>query len=360
MLTLSTDPLQARSPSSSDSQGGTPKSTESEQSQALDVPDADPEFDIFNFDFPVQSHQRDFFSSLPAYEPINGTADKALGSDATMLSTFGSGFGDFGAFTGLGDTAAEQLGLTNLLTKLAAPSPTTASTGVESSLTAAYQALGWAQSTVEPAALVNSPQPSLKRKNSDDVASSPPVASKRPRGRPPKSRSGDVPLPTSAKRRQSQAGSEFSSPSATPLISTGTLVNTPEAHSVKLTATGKLSTARPKSVVPEKYLKDGSALSILGMTVDEIQTFPTFEDLLRKVHPSKQAAAAEFGLRIADNRDKAKDAAKKSRDERRQKIESLEDTVQTLETKVVGLQNLLLQLVAKGLVSQGDIASLMS
>jgi polyhydroxyalkanoate synthesis regulator phasin len=138
------------------------------------------------------------------------------------------------------------------------------------------------------------------------------------------------------------------------------LVNTPEAHSVKLTATGKLSTARPKSVVPEKYLKDGSALSILGMTVDEIQTFPTFEDLLRKVHPSKQAAAAEFGLRIADNRDKAKDAAKKSRDERRQKIESLEDTVQTLETKVVGLQNLLLQLVAKGLVSQGDIASLMS
>jgi hypothetical protein len=127
----------------------------------------------------------------------------------------------------------------------------------------------------------------------------------------------------------------------------------------KITASGKLSTARPKSVVPEKYFKDGSAQAVTGMTVEQIQAFPTFEELLKKVSPELQSAAAEFGERIKENRDKAKDAAKKSRDERKAKIDSLEQTVSELEGKIEGMQAVMMALVSRGVLSEAEVRTWM-
>ena len=294
----------------------------------------------------------DVFQSLPPYDSTGiDVPDKSLASDPTITSTFTSNFSDFGSFTSLGGDAASQLGLTNLLEKMAPLDPTSSQlVPGDDSLNHAYTALGWAPQTVEPSALFLSPRPSLKRKNSDTSADSPSSSAKRPRRQPPKSRSGDVPPPTKRTyRRQSKPDTLASR------IVTFADDGDSGPDSPRLTSTGKPSTARPKSVVPEKYLKDGSAQTILGMTVDEIQRYPTFEGLLKQVEPLKKAAAAEFGSRIAENRDKAKDAAKKSRDERRQKIESLEQTVSELEGKVEGLQGILVSLVARGLVSQAEV-----
>lgn len=298
----------------------------------------------------------DMFDLLPSYVP-----DERGINDPTMLNTFGVDFGDFGSVTGLGDNAVGQLGLINLIDKLGSvttiPSATT-----EIDLQAAYAALGWvAPTAVEPSQLV-SPRPSLKRKASKGSDES--VLAKRPRGRPPKARIE----PKRPYRRQSKSGS-----SLTALVAAA-VTDTPASRSVTFadeddsdaesdvptkTKSGKPSTARPKSVVPEKYLKDGSAQTILGMSVEQIQSFPTFEELLKVVSASLQPGAAEFGERIKENRDKAKDAAKKSRDERRAKIDSLEQTVSDLEGKITGMKGVLLALVRKGLLSEGEVGAWM-
>ena len=93
------------------------------------------------------------------------------------------------------------------------------------------------------------------------------------------------------------------------------------------------------------------------MTVDQIQSFPTFDELLKVVSPVLQTGAAEFGGRISENRDKAKDAAKKSRDERRAKIDSLEQTVSDLEGKIEGMKGVLVVLVNKGVVDKAEVAN---
>lgn len=350
------------SPAPSESQAATPKSTESEQSQLLDVSAPDPDFDFeFNFGFePAQSgithRPEDIFNPLPPYTSSPVIPEQTMVADASIPAAF-SDFGAFGDFTGLGDNAATQLGLTDLLTKLASATEAAPVPAAEekSTLSQAYAALGWAPPTVEPASLSLSPQPNLKRKDSSSSADAG-VPAKRPRGRPPKARSADapsVPQPKRAYRRQSKGESS-------PLSQSVTFADEDadsEPDSPKFTASGKPSTARPKSVVPEKYLKDGTAQSILGMSIEEISNFPTFEDLLKKVEPSKQEAAAAFGARISENRDKAKDAAKKSREERKAKIDSLEKTVSDLEGKVEGLQSVLLALVARGVVSQAEVAA---
>lgn len=350
------------SPSSSGSQAATPRSTESEQSQLLDVSARDPDFDFdFNFGYDLKqsgiSHRpEDVFNALPTYDLTPLIDNKIMATDPTISST-SSDIGNFGDFTGLGDNAVAQLGLTDLLTKLVSATEAAAQQPVEenSGLNQAYAALGWAAPTVEPASLSLSPQPVLKRKESFSSNESN-APSKRPRGRPPKSRSLDT---TSGATTTKRTYRRQSKGEGSPLSRTVTFADEDadsEPDSPKVTASGKPSTARPKSVVPEKYLKDGSAQAILGMTIDEISNFPTFEDLLKKVEPSKQAAAAAFGSRISENRDKAKDAAKKSREERKAKIDTLERTVSDLEGKVEGLQNVLLSLVARGLVSQSEVA----
>ena len=294
----------------------------------------------------------DLLSSLPGYTAV---PNRRGASDPTMTSTFGLDFGDFGDISGLVNDAATQLGLAELLGKFEQSQPSVPSFGTDDALSQTYAALGWMHSVppaIEPSQLV-SPRPSLKRKDSESSADSVPM--KRPRGRPPKARadSGSVPPPAPKRpyRRQSKT-----SANAVGAVSFADDDSDAESESgPKLTVSGKPSTARPKSVVPEKYFKDGSAQAILGMTVDQITAYPTFEELLKKVAPALRLAATEFGERIKENRDKAKDAAKKSRDERRQKIDSLEKTVAELEGKIDGMKGVMMALVARGVLSQADV-----
>ncbi|TYJ59155.1 hypothetical protein B9479_000144 [Cryptococcus floricola] len=120
----------------------------------------------------------------------------------------------------------------------------------------------------------------------------------------------------------------------------------------------KASTARPKSVVPEKFIGDGSAETALGMSTAAIQSFPTFEELLKHVHPDNYARAKAFGEKIAKNRLKAKNAAKRSRDQRRAKIEKaeeLEKETEMLQGKLDGMRTLLSRLVANGTLSKDAV-----
>jgi hypothetical protein len=356
------------SPAVSDSQTATPKSTESEQSQALD-PVGEDDFDVFNFEAGIMHNPEDILAGLPEYVSV---PDQRGAADPTMTSTFGVDFGDFGAMTGLGNNAATQLGLIDLFQKLEPqPSPTIGA-DLSDALAQSYAALGWltpaatsAATTVEPAHLVTSPRPSLKRKDSGNADEAAPT--KRPRGRPPKPRADSGSSHSAAKRpyrRQSKSTSvsalAAAAVSGTPSFKSVSFADEEDSEaesesSPRLTASGKSSTARPKSVVPEKYFKDGSAQAIIGMTVEEIQAFPTYEELLKKVAPALRAGAAEFGERIKENRDKAKDAAKKSRDERRAKIDSLERTVAELEGKIEGMRGVMMALVSKGLLSEAEM-----
>lgn len=335
-------PVEPFSPNSAD----TPHSTESEQSAALDP---SPELFDFNFDFDValgiMHDPKDVPEPLPAYQPDH------RGIDRTMQATFGMSYGDFGAMTGLGDTAATDLGLTALLDKFNSTPAPQDPVQPQPDLTQLYSSVDWsALKTVQPEQV--SPRPTLKRKDSDTSAESGPA--KRPRGRPPKDKSAKRPY-----RRQSKSGSTV------PALVAGALSGTPPVANAALDEESddegrgaKNSFARPKSVVPEKYLKDGSAQTILCMTADTIQSFPTFEELLKFVSPELYLGAKEFGERIKENRDKAKDAAKKSRDEKRNKIESLEKTVEGLESKLSAMQGVLMGLVRKGLLTEAEVRAL--
>lgn len=118
---------------------------------------------------------------------------------------------------------------------------------------------------------------------------------------------------------------------------------------------GKVSTTRPKSVVPEKFLNDGSAELALGMSVTKIQSFPTFEELFKHVQPCQYSRAKSFGEKIARNRIKAKNAAKRSRDQRRAKIERVEDLekrIEELKMQVEQMKLLLGRLVISGAINE--------
>ncbi|BEJ16955.1 hypothetical protein CspHIS471_0603560 [Cutaneotrichosporon sp. HIS471] len=131
--------------------------------------------------------------------------------------------------------------------------------------------------------------------------------------------------------------------------------DTEVAATIRLTSTGKPSTARPKAVVPEKYMKNGEAQTITGMSTEQILAYPNWEALMQDVDEEHRANALAFGKMITDNRDKAKWAAKKSRDERKQKVEQLEGQVDELEKKNDGMRKVLLGLVRKGLVDISEI-----
>ena len=287
-------------------------------------------------------------ADLPSYQQAV-VPDSHLAFDPTILSTFGSAFSHFGELDNLGTDASTQLGLTGLFVQNETPlfsNFPTAAVNSQPGPEQFYESLfGALPTTVEPSALVSPPlgEPSLKRKISDASTESTPAV-KRPRGRPPKSRSSlDSPLKRSVKRLKLD----------TPASLAISLVADSEPSSPKLTTSGKASTARPKSVVPERYLRDGTAQRTLGMDSEQIAKYPTFEDLLKAVEPSKQAAAAELGAKIADQRDKAADAAKKSRDERRAKID-------TLEQKVSDLTRLLSSIASRGGLSASESAMLVA
>ncbi|WWC86531.1 uncharacterized protein L201_001408 [Kwoniella dendrophila CBS 6074] len=362
------------SPASSDSQAATPKSTESEQSAALD-PENDFDFN-FDFDLPtvgITHRPEDIFNPVQPLEFIAPAVDIRGTSDPTMINTFGLSFGDFGLHTDLGADAASELGLTNLLGKLGDHKTveTAPTASPINDLNDAYALLDKllpptsSPSSIQPSQLALPSSPVLKRKSSDDIEEGAPATKKR--GRPPGSAKAK-PLalqdPKRAYRRQSTVLS------CSPALSADSVADESEADSpvpqsspavtVKKTISGKPSTARPKSVVPEKFLKDGSAQAILGMDINQIQSYPSFDMLLKDVDPSRLTAATEFGERIADNRDKAKDAAKKSRDERRAKIERsefLEKKVEDLEIKLKGMTSVLLALVDRGILGKDQVAS---
>ncbi|WVF70641.1 hypothetical protein IAT40_005434 [Kwoniella sp. CBS 6097] len=367
----------ASSPASPNSASSTPKSTESEQSAALD-PETDFDFN-FGFDLPnlgvgITHRPEDIFNPTPLHS--FAVPDNRGAQDPTMTNTFGLSFGDFGLHTDLGADAASQLGLTNLLEKLNEDKANQQQPSVTAShdLTDAYALLdkllpaATSPVSVQPSQLSLPPSPpALKRKASESSDEAAPAAKRR--GRPPgsgKLKAVSIQEPKRAYRRPSKSSPLMTSGS--PALSIGSAaadVDDSDAESadsptvVKRTASGKPSTARPKSVVPEKFLKDGSAQVILGMDISTIQSFPTFEELLKKVDPSLVDGAREFGERIAENRDKAKDAAKKSRDERRAKIEraeELEKKVEDLQNTIKGMTSVLVALVDRGILSKDQVA----
>ncbi|ORX37436.1 hypothetical protein BD324DRAFT_651029 [Kockovaella imperatae] len=347
----------AASPEDCSSGTATPHSTESEQSAALD-PSQD-QFDDFEFFELDKAAAIPLDSDLPSYQQAM-VPDSNLAQDPTMLATFGSAFANFGDLTGLGPDATTQLGLTGLFAHSTVPAPSSSTLPVpQPGPEQFYESLfGAAPFTVEPSALISTPVTdaqvtpsgdSLKRKLSDDSSDCDSTApAKRPRGRPPKSRTSDASLPKRPVQRLSK-----SSKLDTPGTVTMSLGPDSEPGSPKLTSSGKPSTARPRSVVPERYLRDGSAQKILGMDLDQIAKYPSFEDLLKDVEPSKKAQAAELGAKIADQRDKAADAAKKSRDERKAKID-------TLESKVSDLTRLLRSIAARGALTSTETAMLVA
>ncbi|WVQ97293.1 hypothetical protein IAU59_004404 [Kwoniella sp. CBS 9459] len=373
----------ASTPASPNSASSTPKSTESEQSAALD-PETDFDFnfgfDLPNFNVGITHRPEDIF-------PLEGFAvpDNRGSQDPTMTNTFGLSFGDFGLHTDLGADAASQLGLTNLLDKLNEEKATQLKATQQqpafasNDLTDAYALLdkllpaATSPVSVQPSQLSLPPSPTLKRKvseGSDEAALDSAAPAAKRRGRPPgsgKPKTVSIQEPKRAYRRPSKSSPLIASGSpAFSIDSAAADAEDSDAESaadsptvVKRTASGKPSTARPKSVVPEKFLKDGSAQVILGMDIPTIQSFPTFEELLKKVEPSLVDGAREFGERIAENRDKAKDAAKKSRDERRAKIEraeELEKKVEDLQNTIKGMTSVLVALVDRGILSKDQVA----
>lgn len=365
-----------------------PRSSESEQSRALDIAndfgsdlDLDMALGLNGFD------AVDFDMNLPApgimhsaEDLFNTMPDTGMQMQGVLPFGSGSGMNDLGALNDMTDINVADLGLADFIAKFA---PTTALTApaaptipaaasaqapainASDALQQAYASLGWSSpapaqaaampTAVQPAQLsltaVPSPLstslpvvPPLKRKESD-AESDASAPAKRPRGRPPKPRADSASIVPSGL--------------ATPLVRAGSIESEDAETAIKRTASGKPSTARPKSVVPEKYFKDGTAQAITGMTMEQILAFPTFEELLKQVAPALREGAAEFGERIAENRDKAKDAAKKSREERKAKIETLEATVEGLEGKIRGMQGVLMALVRKGLLTASEVQAFM-
>ncbi|WVQ82464.1 hypothetical protein IAT38_004593 [Cryptococcus sp. DSM 104549] len=332
-------------------------STESDQSVALDP---QPAFN-FNFGFgaPFQAspqtgvaHRLENIFTSPSESPE--VANAQLSSDA-----FGGLFQGFD-FSGLTQPAEAPL---------PAPAPAPVAAPAETYGPELMAAIAQLMGSATPAAapeptLAPAPAPVSMKRKASEVSEDGAPAPKR-RGRPPGSgKAKTVALPGADKRRQASKASPGSA-SLSPSSSTGALPadmdesdDESDVSPVKLTATGKPSTDRPKSVVPAKFLKDGSAQAILGMTIPEIMSFPTFEELLKKVQPSLLEGAKDFGEKIADNRDKAKDAAKKSRDERRAKIERaeyLEKKVVELEDQVKAMSSFLTTLVDLNVLSKDQI-----
>lgn len=359
-------PSNAGSPAS-DVNGASPKSTESESSQSLEVSKGLNLFD-FDFDLPaatgIAHDPSDIMATLAPSTAAALTTDPTLPSDPTVLSTFGSSFANFGSLASLGSNAVSQLQLGNLLSQLTGSAPAQPAPAAVPSLPEAYAALGWPLTTESKAATA-SPAPSMKRKLSE---MSDDQSAKRSRGRV--GSSGATPIAKRPYRRQSKNGLSLSqlaaaAASGSPVVVPAPIkVETPapadeddDEEPVKLTASGKLSTARPKAVVPEKYMKNGEAQAITGMSTEDIMAFPNWAALMACVDDAHRAGAEVFGKMITENRDKAKWAAKKSRDERKAKVESLEGQVDELQSQIADLRGLLLGLVGRGLVPLSEVES---
>jgi hypothetical protein len=93
----------------------------------------------------------------------------------------------------------------------------------------------------------------------------------------------------------------------------------------------KPTVAKPKAVVPQKYLRDGTAQDALGMSEDKILAFPDFETLLLEVPAHLQARAVEFGQLIENGRRQAAESAQMNRAAKDAKLNGLTEKVNRLE-----------------------------
>ncbi|GMK54169.1 hypothetical protein CspeluHIS016_0107550 [Cutaneotrichosporon spelunceum] len=330
----------------------TPKSM---QSESLDL-DA-----VFNFDFDMPAVtagiSHDASDLLDALE----TADAMQTANATFSSSLHSTLGDFN-FNGNAESHNELSGILGQLGTVPAPAVTPAPRAVPDAAEVAnvFALLNWTR-TYSTDATTSSPLESLPMKRKLSETETEDAATKRDRS--------SAPVAKRPYRRQSAKNTLTLSQLAAAASSGSPLVieqleDVEEATkgeeaevtaAVRLTSTGKPSTARPKAVVPEKYMKNGEAQTITGMTTEQILGYPNWEALMLDVDETHRSSALAFGKMITDNRDKAKWAAKKSRDERKQKVEQLEGQVEELQKKNDGMRQALLNLVRKGVVDIAEI-----
>jgi len=135
--------------------------------------------------------------------------------------------------------------------------------------------------------------PNMKRKMSDSSSSSQP----KKRGRPSKT--------------------TFTAASSPPIK--------PKRQSSKPTV------AKPKAVVPQKYLRDGTAQAALGMSEEQILAYPDFDTLLIDVRADLQARAIEFGQSVENGRRQAAESAQMIRAAKDAKLNGLADRVHGME-----------------------------
>ena len=213
----------------------------------------------------------------PAYDIAGGAGDP------TMSTTFG---GNYGANTFTPEMIAMLLQPPFTDVSPSAPVPFTISPGqlstpLEGTPVSVYSEL---------------PATAMKRKFSESSAD---TTQPKKRGRPPKNPSLD-------------------------------LVQTPFASKPKRQAT-KPSVAKPKAVVPQKYLRDGSAQAALGMTEAQILSYPDFDALVLAVAPGLQDQAVRFGELIENGRRQAAESAQSNRAAKDAKLNALADEVQRLK-----------------------------
>jgi hypothetical protein len=258
-------------------------SSESEGSALLDF---DSNFDAtFGLDLDLLTG-----TAPPAYDFTGGGA-----GDPTMAATFGSGFAYQPSPADMSDFAELLKG--HPPTFVQDPNPTFIS---PAQLTSSLQ-------STPDIPLVE--LPTMKRKMSESSETSLP----KKRGRPCKN-----PLVDAS--------------STSPLVK-------PKRQASKPTV------AKPKAVVPQKYLRDGTAQDILGMSEEKILAFPDFETLMLEVPAHLQTRAEDFGRLIENGRRQAAESAQMNRAAKDAKLNGLADKVQRMEA---GFR----QLLQQGLITE--------
>jgi hypothetical protein len=223
--------------------------------------------------------------------------DVGLGGagEPTMAVTYGTGFGDFA-----NDQAPSAADL-SLIADLMKTQPMWGNDtkNASGSGTTFFPAQ---PTTISPASLTSSLEntpaypttqlPGTKRKGSESDSSSQP----KKRGRPCKTNLTDTGASPKPKRQVS-----------------------------------KPSAAKPKSVVPQKYLKDGTAQDALGMSEEKILTFPDFDSLLLEVPASLQTRAIQLRQVIENARRHAAESAQNTRAATHAKMTGLTDENQLMK-----------------------------
>ncbi|BEI86119.1 hypothetical protein CcaverHIS002_0604060 [Cutaneotrichosporon cavernicola] len=334
----------------------TPNPIESEPSKSLmdSVFNSD---EMHAVDAGISHDATDLFNAILAGNPLQPDN-----------SVFGSSFNSTISGVGLDVNAPPAVDLNDILRSFevvtaptAAPvAPATSNSDTDAvDVAMALNALDWVPALAAGSTTASPVPVAMKRKLTETAIETEDPATKRSRS--------STPVVKRPYRRQSTKNTLTLSQLAAAASSGSSLVieqledvepaknETEVAATIRLTSTGKPSTARPKAVVPEKYMKNGEAQTITGMSTEQILAYPNWEALMEDVDDKHRTGALAFGKMITENRDKAKWAAKKSRDERKQKVEQLEGQVEQLEKKNDGMRQVLLGLVRKGLVDISEI-----